>query len=136
MLMTADVRQHQKSIHPGDRVYLWESGKLAGVVGVAEVLTEPGDIQEEAWKLEFHVERGERKQLFPHVRLKIITVLPKPLLRGTIKSVLALKNLLILRFGQQTNYPLTEEQGQALDRLISADYSDTVTSTAEDPANG
>src|SRR5688500_18146311 len=42
--LTWVTRQNRAEIHPGNTVYLWESGQWAGVLAVASVLTEPADV--------------------------------------------------------------------------------------------
>jgi len=39
--MTWEVKQHSDEIRSGDRVFLWESGKDAGVVALATILSNP-----------------------------------------------------------------------------------------------
>ena len=99
---------------------MWESGSTGGVVAVTRVLTQPGIVQEEDWELEFHVHPGSKK-LYPHVRLQVVRVFPRAISRLAIAVTPGLENLMILRFGQKANYPVTDEEARCLERLIEVE---------------
>jgi EVE domain len=40
------VIQQKSKIHAGNRVFLWEAGENAGIVGIATIMTEPAEMEE------------------------------------------------------------------------------------------
>jgi predicted RNA-binding protein with PUA-like domain len=51
--ITWAVNQYKKQIHAGDKVYLWESGKDAGILAVATVLSDPDHIHDDNREIKF-----------------------------------------------------------------------------------
>lgn len=118
--MTADVRQHVHEVHPGDTVYMWTTGPTGGIVAVAKVLTEPSAVEEEQWEFAFHVSPNPPNRVYPHVRLEVVTIFPRPIARKVVKATPDLKSMHILRFARQTNYRLTADEVRAIKGLIEA----------------
>src|SRR5207302_3282244 len=112
------VLQDRDAIHPGDRVYVWESGPAGGIVGTAEVLDEVREREELEQETRFirNAEKLEGAQ--PRVNLRRLRVVDPILSRAQIRSTPALTNLSILRQAQGTNFPVTPEEAEALDDLL------------------
>ena len=113
------VKQHLDDIHAGDKIFLWESGPNAGVLAVAHVLTEPAIVREDERETKFYRDRERYEEEVPRVRLQIEEVLPKRIARETLMAHHVLSSLSILRAPQGTNFPVTLEQAEALEALIS-----------------
>ncbi len=113
------VRRYEKEIHVGDRVYLWEAGSDAGVAAIAEVASEPAEVEDADADQGFWRDPtafvGPRRR----VLLKIATVVDPRLSRAEAQGNPALAKLPNLVFAQGTNFPLTPEQDQELQRVIA-----------------
>jgi 5-methylcytosine-specific restriction enzyme B len=113
------VRRYEKEIHVGDRVYLWEAGSDAGVAAIAEVASEPSDVEDSDadngfWRDPTAFVGPRRRAL-----LKITKVVDPRLSRAEAQANPALAKLPNLVFAQGTNFPLTPEQDQELWRVIA-----------------
>lgn len=113
------VRQHADQIAEGDKVYLWQSGPHAGIVGVATVDGLPSirTIDEAARRFVRDGSGLTEAQL--RAPLRVASRLPQPLLKHELANVPALLDLTILRAPQGTNFSLTPLQAQAIDDLIA-----------------
>lgn len=116
--MTWFVKQHINRIRKGDRVFIWESGKNAGVLGTGTVKSDPVHILEVPGMLQFTYV----KQLFDTVQLRchlhIDCVLPLKVLKSEFQSHPILCQLTILRAPIGTNFRITKSQGLSLDQLV------------------
>lgn len=108
------VQQYKKEIKMGDKVYLWEAGKDAGIVAIAQVLTNPEETYETEIEKKFNrVEEkfdGERLR----VALKILETFETRIKREELLNQPILEKLAIITFPNATNFALTPEQAQAL----------------------
>lgn len=116
--MTWFVKQHINRIRKGDRVFIWESGKNAGVIGTGTVKSDPVHILEVPGMLQFTLV----KQLFDTVQLRchvhIDCVLPVKVLKPEFQGHPILCQLTILRAPIGTNFRITKSQGLSMDQLI------------------
>jgi predicted RNA-binding protein with PUA-like domain len=119
--VTWTVRQSGKSIHAGDRVYIWRSGKQAGVVAVGSVLDDPSlrphDADDPYW-----LDASGFTEAEPQVRVSIEQLLDPPLLRDQLLQHPLLDKLQILKFANATNFGVTPEQDAALLELIGENW--------------
>ena len=111
------VVQHKDQIRPGHRVYLYECGDSPGVDAIATVLTMPMPCGENPAERPFCLDKSLAAGADLAVRLRIDRALTPPLARAQIEAVPALHQLSVLRYGQLSNYPVTSEEAEALDRL-------------------
>ena len=111
------VKQNADQIHVGDTVYLWESGSKAGIVAVSHVVTEPAMLSGEDDRA-FHRDKQRFASDELRVRVRIDNVLPQRILRSTLLDDPILKDLLIIRRPQGTNFKLTDEQAAELEKLV------------------
>ncbi len=114
------VNQYTQQIHAGDRVYLWETGRDAGVVAVGEILTDPAMLTERTEEQSFWRNRAGFVGPKLRVRLGISDVLEPRLLRRDLVTDPILRDLRNLRFANATNFPITPDQEAELRRLIVA----------------
>ncbi len=106
------LNQHRSEVQVGDRVYVWRSGKEAGIVAVAsvEAVTDVVDNLSGYWIV-------PPTKSAPKVRLNLIEKwIDKPLSRDAIRA--ALPELTILRVPRQTNYDLSPEENQIIESLL------------------
>ena len=112
------VNQNKKLITLGDIVYIWRSGKNAGIIAVAEIISEvnvfPYDLSE------YWIKQPKNKsdeQL--RVRLKILERrIDSPLTKDNIRDYLPDWSFLKSALG--TNFKLTSEQAEIISGLLSA----------------
>jgi len=116
--ITWAVNQYTKRIHDGDRVYLWESGKDAGILAVGTVLSDPDFIPDDEREVKFirNAEKFSGKRL--HVPLRIDYVLPERIRRKDLLEHSVLRSLEVITFPNATNFAVTKEQARFLDELI------------------
>jgi hypothetical protein len=112
------TRQYASQVQIGDRVYLWESGKQAGVLAVATVLTEPHEMIDSEPERQFERRPEALSGDSIGVRLRIDRVLSERILRQDLLRHPMLRELPIIRMPRQSNYRLTPEHVEALDELI------------------
>lgn len=120
-----DVNQHKTLMHKGDRVFLWVSGKQAGVIARATILTEPEEIEDSPEVVKYYKEEQElTKEL--RVLLEIEQRIDPPIHRSDLLNDPELKSLTILKAPQMTNYPLKPEEAVALEQRFqqSLDFPD------------
>ncbi|HEY1810988.1 MAG TPA: DUF3578 domain-containing protein [Kofleriaceae bacterium] len=112
------VSRHGDSIRVGDRVYLWESGKAAGIVATAEVIDEVRVREEEALSRQFWRKPAQYKA-GPRVLLRIDEVLADKFPKQRLVDDPRFKDLGFLRGPMGTNFPLTEEHHRALEEMLA-----------------
>lgn len=108
------VNQYVSRIHAGDAVFVWETGKRAGVVGVGTVLTEPIPMEEDPAEVQFSKQSDKFAGTHLRVRVRIERVLEPRLAKGRIITNPLLAKLPNIAFANATNYPITPEQESAL----------------------
>ena len=115
-----DVRQSQGQVSKGDRVYLWESGAEGGIVGVGEILTQPGQLPFPRSEEPFVRDKSKLSSTVPAVRIQLEAVLDPVLSRDAIRTEPGLEGLGVLKFSQATNYPVSEQEDAILRRLVGS----------------
>ena len=114
------TRQHRSRIRAGDRVYVWESGASAGIVATATILTDPGPVpRNEAEDAFWRQKQDATDPNEPSVRIRIDRVLQRRLRKDSLSIHPTLGSLTILRAPVGTNFAVTPEQAQALDKLLA-----------------
>ena len=115
--MTWTVSQHREAIQAGDDVYLWASGADGGIIAVGTILDEPRERSPAHEEDEFWAEGAAPEpggwEVAIHVR-----ALDPPISREEMLAHPVLRELTILRAPQMTNYPLTQEQHDAIEALL------------------
>jgi hypothetical protein len=112
------VRQFKQQIKRGDRVYLWECGRRGGIIGLAEVLEAPRIQAEPPAQLRF-IRDGQRfagDRL--RVKLRLLKVIAPVIHRKYLLSRPELAKLSILRCPRGTNFRVTREQAEVLDKIV------------------
>jgi hypothetical protein len=114
------VKQHADRIHAGDTVYLWQSGKSGGLLAVAEVLTDPAELEAAADETEFALaeERFDGRQL--RVRLGVSKILLSPISRAELAVDPILSKLSILEQPLGTNFPVSVLEAKALASMVDS----------------
>lgn len=84
--ITFTVRQHAEQIQRGDRVFLWEAGRHAGIVGTAGVQGDVGDMPHGDEERAFDKSGGAFDGIQRRVRLHIEQILSARLLRDELQQ--------------------------------------------------
>jgi predicted RNA-binding protein with PUA-like domain len=113
------VRQYKDEIKVGDSVYIWVSGRNAGIVALARVTSSP----------DFYTDSAEEKALYPggpprkfqgkqlRVYLDIDRILRRRIARLELVNHPILGDLSILKMPQATNFRVSAQQAHQLDLI-------------------
>lgn len=118
------VKQHKQDIKKGDLVFLWESGKEAGIVALGNVVSEVEKIEQDPQELVFNLDSTKFSSLQDRVRIKVNQVLEHKLTKEGVKEYPELSDLSILHFAQGTNFKVKEYEANFLLSLIYEKQSD------------
>ena len=113
------VKQHADAIRANDRVYLWRSGRRAGIIGEAQILGDPAEFEEADAEARFNVDQSKFQGPRLRVKLRVLRRVDPPVYRDRILQEPRLQELSILRAPQATNFVVTSEQASVLDELIT-----------------
>lgn len=106
----------------GDKVYIWRANgsvpDSGGVVGVGRIISLPEDIEEDAPEYWIH-ESPKSPLLRVRIEMDEVRLTPEAgmLKRSFLKKDPVLKDMLILRFYQKTNYLLEDLGAKRLSQL-------------------
>lgn len=110
------VNQYANRIQTGDVAYLWTSGKDAGILAVATVISDPyymSEVDEE-----FISDKKKEEGTQQWVDLRIDHILPERIRRDDLIDHPTLGLMQIIRRPQGTNFIVTKEEAEALNALI------------------
>jgi MoxR-like ATPase len=110
--------QYRTDIHKGDRVFLWEAGSDAGILGVATVLSEPKEMAHPDSEKPFMKDQEKFAGLQPRVSLRIDKILESRLRKVDLLQDPVLNKLRVIANPRGTNYPLSTEEAQRLEVLV------------------
>jgi hypothetical protein len=113
------VQQHRTEIHHGDRVYLWESGRDAGILAAGQVLDEVSEREMFKESKPFVLDTRKLGGVQPRVRISIDTVVDNKIKRSFIRKLAGLENLSILRQPRGTNFPVSPEESTIIEQLLA-----------------
>lgn len=112
------VQQHRENMRAGDKVYLWESGPEAGIVGTAEIISAPELRLLTDRETKYVIASDKLGGIQPRVTLRIDRRLSHPILRRDLLDLPGLRTLSILRAPQGTNFPVSAPEAEILDDLL------------------
>ena len=118
------VMRFKKEIKKGDIVVFWMAGENAGIYAVGEVLTDPKEMLADEETNKFST--PEYLKEFPIISKPCTRVWVKfnkilvdnPILKENIRSDKALRNLSVIKQPQGTNFRITEEQWEAIQKYL------------------
>jgi 5-methylcytosine-specific restriction enzyme B len=115
------VNQHKDEIHEGDRVYYWQAGSAGGIVGVGDILDEPQVRPPLESELKFYRDDAFRQesQEYLGVLIRREKFVEPPIGRQQVRAVRDLANLTIFQQAAGTNFPVTETQAEAIEKLLA-----------------
>lgn len=110
------VTRYDNQIASGDGVIIWVSGKAAGIYAIALVVDPPKMIEKQP-DIKYWIDKsrlGKKPQALIEFTSKL---LDKPLLREDLKKDPVLKDLMVIRQPNATNFKVTPEQWQRVHEL-------------------
>ena len=106
------VTRYAKEIEVGDGVLVWMAGPEAGIYAIAEVI-KPPQLYPELPDPDYWLVPKNAKLDKPRAELKFIRkLLGQPLRRNELKQDQILRELLVIRAPNSTNFKVTEPQWQ------------------------
>ena len=113
------VSQHRNDIHAGDIAFVW-AGTKGGIRAVLRIDSEPREMTEMEHELAYC---GDDLDIRAGLRVEATYIdMDVHLLPAKIKEVPGLEHLKVFTgYHQQTNYPVTPEEGKKLLMLIDTD---------------
>lgn len=115
------VTANAREMRPGDVVVLWQSGKDAGVYALGELTGEPYEkTYEDGTEPHWARTKGDgQPAVESRVDFTYTTILPEPILKAVIRQDPALAGMHVIRSPQGTNFKVTPEEWEALQKLIA-----------------
>jgi len=114
--------RYAKSIHTGDKVAVWASGKNAGVYALGEVTTDPTKRPLAKEQEEYYTDKEEtgkfREKRSVTIRYLMATI-ERPLLVDYCSKDPELLDMAVLRQPQGTNFRLTPGEWQRMRELVN-----------------
>eukprot|EP01116_Phalansterium_solitarium_P025384 TRINITY_DN9687_c0_g2_i1.p1 TRINITY_DN9687_c0_g2~~TRINITY_DN9687_c0_g2_i1.p1 ORF type:complete len:420 (+),score=140.56 TRINITY_DN9687_c0_g2_i1:549-1808(+) len=117
-VMTWFIRQHVHRVHKGDRVYIWVSGKDAGIIAVGSVLSEPRVMPECKSMGRFYLVPSDLNKSQLRSEISVDYVLPERILKTFTATHPLLRSLAILRAPIGTNFRLSKAEATAIHAVI------------------
>lgn len=117
------VMRYGEEMQPGDSVVLWQSGDRAGIYALGFLTSEPYardvDATEEEIKERPYLEAKK------WVNLQYTQILEPPVLRDEVKKHPVLSDIQVMQFPRGTNFRLTTEEWEAVEKLVGKPLSDS-----------
>lgn len=113
---TWTVNQHKAEIAEGDQAFIWQAGPHRGLRAIMQIDSDPADIPETAIDAPYWADLRDRA-LTCRVRGTFTSRFPVVAARK-IAEAPGLQDLLFLRVPRGTNFPLSEDQADALLELL------------------
>ena len=111
------VTRYANNIAPGDGVIIWLSGSQGGIYATAEVI-EPAQLLTEIPDKKYWVDSTRalgKQQAIIKFTNKFVE---SPLLKNQLQEDSVLKNLLVLRAPNSTNFKVSSEEWEQVQKLI------------------
>ncbi|HAC66087.1 MAG TPA: EVE domain-containing protein [Cyanothece sp. UBA12306] len=111
------VTRYAKNMAIGDGILVWIAGTNAGIYAIAEIIELP-QIFSELPDSNYWIKSKNIRLEKPRVMIRFIRkLLGQPLRRHELKSDAILKNLLVIRAPNSTNFKVTNEQWERVYQL-------------------
>lgn len=110
-----NLNQHAQKVRAGDRVLVWMSGPRAGIYAVGSIISDPAETPDTPIGQGYWT--NERDGVHPRPRVLVAyerVLIDRPLLKCYLECDPSLDDLQVLRQPRGTNFPVTEEEWDAL----------------------
>jgi len=108
------VRQHKSDIAEGHTVFMWEAGRNAGILARGIVGAPPLSGLDRSVDAKFVLTEGQFKDTELYVPVEIEHVYRPPVSRALLRRHARLGGIQILKISQGTNFPVTDDETEAL----------------------
>ncbi len=112
------VRQHPTEIAKGHIGLMWRSGKSAGIIAITELISDPGEFVESDAEKGYWIDSKNEEGIQFRVKMKVRKKLSELLTKEKIKGTEGLQDLSIVKMPRGTNFPVTPEQWEIIEKLI------------------
>lgn len=112
------VNQFRTDIRIGDRVYFWEAGPEAGLVGVGTVLAEPKEMPDNQESSRYYVDKSKFEGEKVRTTVRVDRFLSPPIPRAVFLNHPVLRDMTVLTARIGTNFRLTPQQAEAIAQLV------------------
>src|ERR1019366_5061237 len=119
------VARFKEEIRVGDRIYLWESGADAGIVGVAEVIEEPKLRAALPESIRFQLDQEKLGGQQVRAVLRFLRSVDPIISRARLLASPEFSNLSILKQPQGSNFRVTPAEAEAIEQLLSEEKEST-----------
>jgi hypothetical protein len=101
--------RYAKDMAVGDGVLIWKAGDQSGIYAIAEIIESPKMIASPP-DIGYWIDTS-RVGVKPCAKIRFTSkLLDKPLLRENLKQDSVLKNLIVIRQSNATNYKITQQE--------------------------
>ena len=118
LTMDFTVTRYRKEIKPEDTVFIWISGKDAGIYAIAKTLSSPYVPNYPYPTDPFEKVCWNKIENTMKVDIEILHVLERPLLKNRLIEIPELSKLLIIAAPQVSNFRVSNNQSELLLQLI------------------
>ncbi|MBL69068.1 MAG: hypothetical protein CMO74_11560, partial [Verrucomicrobiales bacterium] len=115
---TIKRKKEREALKQGDLIYIWEYGTNGGIIAIGEAADLPAFRKENPNNEKYNVDKDKFAGEEWRVMVAIKRVLSEPIRRQTCKDHPQLSSLHVLRQPRATNYPVTQEEHQAIQSLL------------------
>ena len=112
------VRQYKGQVKAGQTVFFWQAGQDGGVIATGTTLTDPELMNEDPYAERYVRAPDEFPENELRVRLRVDTLLAKPIKRNKLIQHPTLRKLTILISPHSTNFLISDEEYDALNVLV------------------
>jgi hypothetical protein len=125
------VNQHRKHIKAGDRVYIWRSGNDAGIIAVAQAISNVDLLPDDAREF-WHGADDAASGPTQRVKLKLLhSLVDAPLPRAKLQEVLP--DFHFIKSPKGTNFEVTPEENEVIESLLGIEYLQIASELEEPP---
>lgn len=111
------VTRYGKEMAQGDGVLTWLAGSEAGIYGIAEIV-EPPQILTTITDQDYWLDPQQLRPDKPRAKISFIRkLIGQPLRKKDLKQDLILKELLVMKAPNSTNFKVTSEQWERVHQL-------------------
>jgi hypothetical protein len=113
------VLRYNDKIKASHNAIVWMAGEEAGIYAIGFVTSKPRIASEDPIDNSYWIDLDQKEQTSYRVGIQIThNLLANPILRGSLLAMPELKGLSILKFAQGTNFPVMDDEWEAIKGLV------------------
>ena len=118
------VSRYKDKIQKGDIGIVWMCGKDGGIYALTEIMSNPEFMGEPEVSAKYWMSAAEKNQIRLRVKLKYTLKMPdNPIFREELKSIPELKDMVIFRQPQGTNFPVRQKEWKVISELLKERFN-------------